>query len=446
MRPPLQRSRSSAPKTKVVPKQESAPSSSQQRLPLLRKQSLLKNLRTPQRKQVFSLLGVKLDPPEARGQKRRRSPSPSQTTSSTHSSTAKKAKAKVLHRRKKRRAKAVVDHALEVSPSSSLSFLEDQAVKAATSKQYQAELKAFLDFAVARGMPLDVKKATDTEVDNLMVEYMNQMYLEGYQSYKADRMIAAFLHEYPNYGRNGGAKIPRTWRCIKGFRKLTPGRSRVGYPFAVWAAYAVEMKKLEKLRMSIFLLLSVSTYARPSELLRARVFSLVRPGHNISKGWSLLLSPEEGPSRTKTGEFDASLLIDSPYLLGWIEKFFECLKMAHPEERLWDFDYEEYQRTFQLIGKMLGMQATPYQTRHSGPSIDRARNYRSQQEVQKRGQWKAAKSVMRYEKSARLAATWDSLPTQVQEYAKACEAELGEILLGQVPAPKFAGVDLKEAM
>lgn len=395
---------------------------------------------------MFSLLGVKLDPPEARGQKRRRSPSPSQTTSSTHSSTAKKAKAKVLHRRKKRRAKAVVDHALEVSPSSSLSFLEDQAVKAATSKQYQAELKAFLDFAVARGMPLDVKKATDTEVDNLMVEYMNQMYLEGYQSYKADRMIAAFLHECPNYGRNGGAKIPRTWRCIKGFRKLTPGRSRVGYPFAVWAAYAVEMKKLEKLRMSIFLLLSVSTYARPSELLRARVFSLVRPGHNISKGWSLLLSPEEGPSRTKTGEFDTSLLIDSPYLLGWIEKFFECLKMAHPEERLWDFDYEEYQRTFQLIGKMLGMQATPYQTRHSGPSIDRARNYRSQQEVQKRGQWKAAKSVMRYEKSARLAATWDSLPTQVQEYAKACEAELGEILLGQVPAPKFAGVDLKEAM
>ena len=27
---------------------------------------------------------------------------------------------------------------------------------------------------------------------------------------------------------NGDSKIPRTWRCIEGFRKLTPGKSRVG--------------------------------------------------------------------------------------------------------------------------------------------------------------------------------------------------------------------------
>ena len=32
---------------------------------------------------------------------------------------------------------------------------------------------------------------------------------------------------------------------------------------------------------------------------------------------------------------------------------------------------------------------TPYQTRHSGPTIDRARNSRSRQEIQKRGQWKS---------------------------------------------------------
>ena len=47
----------------------------------------------------------------------------------------------------------------------------------------------------------------------------------------------------------------------------------------------------------------------------------------------------------------------------------------------------------------------------SGPSIDRSRGYRSLQEVQKRGQWKSQKSVTRYEKSARLASTWEKNST-----------------------------------
>lgn len=98
----------------------------------------------------------------------------------------------------------------------------------------------------------------------------------------------------------------------------------------------------------------------------------------------------------------------------------------------------EYQRTFKLVSRMLGIEATPYQT-NSGPSIDRARNYRSQLEVQKRGQWRAQKSVMRYEKSARLALSWEKVPQLVKDYALSCEENLGEFLLGRKEVPKFAG-------
>ena len=45
-----------------------------------------------------------------------------------------------------------------------------------------------------------------------------------------------------------------------------------------------------------------------------------------------------------------------------------------------------------------------YQTRDSGAGIDRVCGFRTLQEVQRRGQWKAFISVTRYDKSSRLAA------------------------------------------
>ena len=254
-----------------------------------------------------------------------------------------------------------------------LSLLESRAVMVSISKQYSQELNQFMDFGRPRG--LDTKD--EDMMDGTMVEYLNQMFLQGHQSYRADRLIAAVLHYYPEYGRMGAKKLRRTWRAIRGYRKLTPGKSRKAYPLALWCAMAVELKKQGKLRMSVFLMLSVSTYARPSELLRARLFSMVRPHSGVTGHWSMLLSPEEQGTQTKTGEFDTSLILDSPYLQSWGDRLFEELKKGHPEERLWDFDYGEYNRSFREAAKRLGVVVTPYQTRHSGPSIDRSRNYRS---------------------------------------------------------------------
>ncbi|CAE7489577.1 unnamed protein product, partial [Symbiodinium natans] len=297
-------------------------------------------------------------------------------------------------KRARRRAKAMVDHHLD-----GVSHLEQQAVGEATSKQYQKELQSFLSFAKPRGLVMTNAKI----VDGLLVDYMNRMYLDGHQSYRrrADRLMAAILHRFPQFGRLGDQKLPRAWRALKGYRRLTPGKSRLAYPLALWAAFAVELKRLGCLRMALFMLLAVSTYARPSELLRAKVVSLVRPARGITSSWSLLLAPEEEEIATKTGDYDVAIPLDSPWLKGWSHALFDCLKQSHPTAPLWDFNYQEYQLMMKQISDMFGVDVTPYQTRHSGPSIDRARQYRSLLEVQKRGQWKAHKSVARYEKSAR---------------------------------------------
>ena len=162
----------------------------------------------------------------------------------------------------------------------------------------QTELQMFLDLAPPR--KLDISK--EKNMDKLLTDYLNRMYLDGHQSYRADRLIAAILHRFPEFGRMGNQKLPHTWRAIRGYRKLTPGRTRQAFPLAVWAAFAVEMVRRGALRMALFLLVALSSYARPSELLRAKVCSLVRPANGITRTWSLLLAPEEeGLPTTKRG-------------------------------------------------------------------------------------------------------------------------------------------------
>eukprot|EP00975_Prorocentrum_lima_P009250 1970867-Prorocentrum_lima.AAC.1 len=66
--------------------------------------------------------------------------------------------------------------------------------------------------------------------------------------------------------------------------------------------------------MGIFVLLLVSTYARPSELMLLTRDNLVRPARGITQHWAILLNPEEGGKSSKTGAFDESLFLDSEWL------------------------------------------------------------------------------------------------------------------------------------
>ena len=72
------------------------------------------------------------------------------------------------------------------------------------------------------------------------------------------------------------------------------------------------------------------------------------------------------------------------------------------EELAFSFDYPTFCLEFRAALTELEMShlgVLPYAWRHSGPSIHRAQNRRALLEVQKRGRWKQAKSVARYEKA-----------------------------------------------
>ena len=48
--------------------------------------------------------------------------------------------------------------------------------------------------------------------------------------WEAERLLAALLFFLPEFGRCGGSKIPRSWWCVKGWPRVTPGKSRAPHP------------------------------------------------------------------------------------------------------------------------------------------------------------------------------------------------------------------------
>ena len=95
---------------------------------------------------------------------------------------------------------------------------------------------------------------------------------------------------------------------------------------------------------------------------------------------------------------------------------------------------------FRAAAARLGVWVDPYQTRHSGPSIDREAQWRTLAEVKQRGTWKADKSVQRHDKHVRLGHSAHSYAASTAVYFDQCEAALADIFFRDrfVPLPAVA--------
>ncbi|CAK8994704.1 unnamed protein product [Durusdinium trenchii] len=349
--------------------------------------------------------------------------------SSSSSEPARDVRTKALAKRSRGRLQKYVQEAMEAK-SMGLSLLEKKAIGDRSAKYYQEEYKQLLIFAKTRKLMMTLPR----ELDATLVEYFNDLFMRGHPAHRGDKIIATVMHHQSEYSKLGSSRLPRAWRCLKGWRRLAPGTSRKAYPLGVWCAIALELKRLGHLQMAVFTLVGLSSYSRPSELLRCRAFSLVKPSPGITEFWSLLLNPEERMDRSKVGEFDDSIALDSPWMRPWAATLLKPLASQGADLPLWNFNYSHYFKVFSQVTETLGLDMTPYQMRHSGPSIDRSRNLRSLLEVQKRGRWRSHKSVARYEKSARLAATFQMLPPPLQHHCLLAERQLGDVMLGRAPA------------
>jgi len=152
------------------------------------------------------------------------------------------------------------------------------------------------------------------------------------------------------------------------------------------------------------------------------------------KRWTPLADPHEEASTSKTHEKDVSILMDSAGL-DWVGPVYEKLRAGDPSSPVWDFGYLDLVANFRKASLLLGVKVTPYQTRHSGASADRADHSRPAAEVQARGGWKSFPSEARYEKVARLPQGATRLRTEVLFFGDRSTAVIQSIVLRGDTAP-----------
>ncbi|CAK0845234.1 unnamed protein product [Prorocentrum cordatum] len=156
--------------------------------------------------------------------------------------------------------------------------------------------------------------------------------------------------------------------------------------------------------------------------------------------WTLRLSPEEEGPWERAGLVKVSLESDSTWMRFLCPVLCQMKKVKHPEYP-WNFTCPEYRRRFSLRLQDLPARAelVPYHVCLSRALVCMARRWGRLAEVQTRWQWRAKRSVVRYEKHARLAATWSTRSRTVQDVFLVCGVQLAGII-----SDRASPLDLRE--
>ena len=151
--------------------------------------------------------------------------------------------------------------------------------------KYATSVREFCDWS---GLSAD-SNVEALEVDRLLTELMNLLFSEGHRAWK-------------------GEKLGKHPLLLSNFLAAA----------AVWSALAVEMCRIG---VTLFLVM-FEAYLRPGEMLSLKPSSFLAPTEGGVRSWVILLFRQTTTARSKTGEADDTISLDSKRCL-WMEPVFE---------------------------------------------------------------------------------------------------------------------------
>ncbi len=224
--------------------------------------------------------------------------------------------------------------------------LQMAAIGVLTTIQYMETFLEFMRWVQStRTRPVTFSDCSSADVwDGLTQEYFEYLHELGALPATGSKLLAALLHLHPGFGVKIGVVFPRAARSLRGWHRQCPAQTRQPLPFlALCAIISFIITTLNRLDIGLCLLIGFSCYLRPREMSSLLVAQLVPPlaagGLHFAK-WGLILHPSELLIRSKTGHWDESILLDSPYL-EWLPPFLEVLTRGRdPSAPLWNFTHE----------------------------------------------------------------------------------------------------------
>ena len=171
---------------------------------------------------------------------------------------------KLKKRAKRRRTKYTA--AAEEAALDGRGFLESVAVTPKVQKTHEEELSRWRAYLASMGL----RANTVAKMDSSIKSFFDLSFFDGIEPSHGEKFLAGVMDKAPEFGKMGALQLPRSWRALRAWKRLTPPRSRKGKPWAVWCAVGWRLNAQGHLDMAIFLLELVTGYYRPSELQRIR--------------------------------------------------------------------------------------------------------------------------------------------------------------------------------
>ncbi|CAK0907421.1 unnamed protein product, partial [Prorocentrum cordatum] len=304
-----------------------------------------------------------------------------------------------------------------------LSLLGGKTVTANVRRYYSSHLQDFETSAEGLGPTLP----GDGDGDDWLVKFVRASFLSGGQPDYGGKGPSAFADRHPAFIRAGMRRLPRAWRCLRGWRRLAPGRSGRPLPQAVWKAIAADLCLRGRKLTAAAAPLGVWAYLRPR---RFGPITCPPPplAREISRRWSPIIYPKGMGVAADRGAMGGSVVLGSRWQLE-LTPLWSPLTGVPSDGPVWAFARPALVRKFKGACSQLGVSAVPCLVRHSSPSVDRDLQLRPRDEVCERGRWARRKSVVRCGGAATLSKAWHCLPLATRASCGALDARLEELPL-----------------
>ncbi|CAK0788150.1 unnamed protein product, partial [Prorocentrum cordatum] len=241
-----------------------------------------------------------------------------------------------------------------------LSIPEQASVKPSVAASCRKSYHEFSKWAARERIQLH----TDEQLDAAAVDYLDSLYLEGYEAATAERLLAAI--KFMRF------QVPLVLDCL--------GNGQL-------SAIAGALLATRRRDAALCLLTSYDTYARPGEATEVQVGDLVLLAARLQgyRRLCLVARPEDRGLPRKAGSFDDTVAVEDfdAQLSTHLE---ELARGRDPSEPLFRLSVAQYKEAFEDATDIVGLGA----------------EQRDLVAIQKRGGWKTFNSVRRCEKFGKV--------------------------------------------
>lgn len=266
------------------------------------------------------------------------------------------------------------------------------------------------------------KFRTWQQTDVVLAEYFADLYEDGEPYNEASYTLFGYILLRTSETIPEKQLYPKARGALKGWASASPQSSRTGADPLLWYLIASTIADFDP-PAAAALLLQLDSYARPSEILGLHREDVIQPSTKQCRFWGLIFGNSELGLTTKNGTQDDTILLDSldrdyaPLVLQWIVKRHK----GNQGPLFPNITLASYEAAFRRAKQHLQLnqfQLTPHSVRHSGPSVDALNKSRSSAEIQARGRWRCAKSLLRYQKPGQMLAKMNRVQQQTWSDAK----------------------------